>query len=200
MRWLAAVGLGASALACVAILAAEPAEADVGVERVSRGAGAPGEEIVLTLGCGFCFPPCKGPPGHRTPSPCMLDTKAPPPESFPISLVPIAKASQLHRCGPNALCPPRATGPPHHDPFTFLGKATPPAQSSSGNVGAGANIPRYRLAFEVPDVPPGLYAYVIYCETCLKGKGGALILYPGGAPWRLRVLPARPSRLEAFVR
>ena len=57
----------AAVLSFVLLLAvASPAQADVGVESSSRAAGAPGDPVELTLGCGFCFPPCVGEPGTVT--------------------------------------------------------------------------------------------------------------------------------------
>lgn len=179
--------LAIALLVSIATLATTPAsaEAAVGVERVSRHAGMPGEEVELTLGCGFCFPPCKGEPGHRN-GPCMLGTKgAQPPASFPISLVPIEEAPKPHRCGPRALCSPHALGPPSRAPYTFLGEATPPAE---GTEQPGARqVPRYTLDFEIPDLRPGVYAFVIFCDVCMEGKAGSLIASPGTRNWRLRV-------------
>ncbi len=80
-RWTAALVaiLAAAAVAALLAFAATPARADVGVERVSTHHAAPGATIDLTLGCGFCFPPCVGPKGERHPKgfdrgPCMLGT------------------------------------------------------------------------------------------------------------------------------
>jgi hypothetical protein len=164
-------------------LAAPPAQADVGVERVSRSAGQVGDSVDLTIGCGFCFPPCHGAPGQRN-APCMLDTKAPPPEAFPVSLVPTGKAPAPHRCGPRALCSPQVLGPPGHPPFTFLGEATPPA---AAEIRSGHHVPRYLLHFEIPSLRPGLYAFVIFCDACTPGKRGSLIASPGSPGWQLRV-------------
>ncbi len=184
-----------AALAVAALFAAS-AQASVGVTAASRGGGAPGDEIALTLECGFCFPPCKGPKGERHPAgfergPCMLGTDgAEPPESFGISLVPLDKVPGPHPCGPNALCMPQFSAPPRRAPFTYLGLAVPPPRGNNPEHGAP---PRYLLGFEVPDLPPGLYAYVIYCDACEKGKGGSLIVSPGSRLWQLRVTAGRPS-------
>ncbi len=188
------LALCVGALVSTALASAPAARAAVGVEKVSRSAGAPGDPVILTLGCGFCFPPCKGPKGHRRPEgyrngPCMLGTKAGPPASFGISLVPVAKISKPNGCGPNSLCPSQARRPPRQHPFTFLGLATPPP---GGNNPEHGSAPRYLLDFDIPDLRPGLYAYVIYCGVCVKGKDGGLIAFPEAAPWRLRVRPDRP--------
>jgi hypothetical protein len=189
-RKLAAAALcAAGLLMAVASPAAERASAAVGVERVSRLAGAPGDRIDVTLACGFCFPPCKGAPGHRN-TPCMLGTKAQPPKEFPVSLVPIEKAPKPHRCGPNALCPPLPTGAPRHAPYTYLGRAVPPAEGNSG--ASGKHPPRYLLHLEVPDLRPGVYTYVIFCDVCARGKRGSLIANPHARRWRLRVLSSAP--------
>lgn len=180
------------AVAAIALLALSVprAEAAVGVISTSRGAGAAGEEVTVTLGCGFCFPPCKGPEGHRHPAgfqrgPCMLGTHgAEPPASFGISLVPLGRAPRPHRCGREATCAPQAAAPPRRAPYRYLGEAIPPPQ---GNNPEHGDVPRYRLTFTIPDLPAGPYAYVIYCGACLRGSGGSLIAVPAAPLWRLRV-------------
>jgi hypothetical protein len=177
-------------------LSAASARADVGVMSVSRGGGAAGDEITVTLGCGFCFPPCKGPKGERHPAgfkrgTCMLGTDgAEPPESFAISLVALDHAPRPHRCGPDALCMPEVSAPPHRGPYRYLGEAVPPAR---GNNPEGGDIPKYSLDFKIPHLAPGIYTYVIYCDVCLKGRKGSLIADPNGLLWRLRVTAPRAT-------
>lgn len=166
-----------SAAALVALMAA-PAQADVGVEKASRHAAKPGARVTVTVACG-CFPPCKGAPGHRN-EPCTLGTKKEPPAAFPVSLVPLRKAPRPHRCGPNGLCPPKVKAPPAHAPFTYLGEALPEGR-------AGGGLPKYGLDFEVPDLRPGLYTYVIYSEVDNRGASGRLIADPLARQWRLRI-------------
>jgi hypothetical protein len=184
--------VAAGLLASLVVLTAEPAGGAVGVEKVSRVAGAPGDPVELTLGCGFCFPPCKGAPGHRN-VPCMLGTKAQPPEAFPVSLVPVEKAPKLHRCGPNAVCPPTPQGAPRRAPFTYLGEATPPAGADPSEP---HYVPRYLFDFEIPRLRPGIYTYVIFCDVCAPGKDGSLIANPSARAWRLRVLSPGPRGSE----
>lgn len=182
----------AALAACAALLLAlalgtGSASAAVGVEEVSRHGGRRGDEVKLTLGCGFCFPPCEGPKGHRHPEgfdrgPCMLDTKKKPPASFGISLVPRSEAPEPHECGPRALCSPTPLAPPRRAPFTFLGNAVPPP---GGNDPEHGDVPRYVLEFEIPRLRPGAYAYVIWCDACAKGRRGSLIASPGSRLWRL---------------
>ncbi|HEY0391639.1 MAG TPA: hypothetical protein VGC63_08020 [Solirubrobacterales bacterium] len=117
----------------------------------------------------------------------MLGTKAQPPKEFPVSLVPIEQSPKLHRCGPNAVCPPQPRGAPRKAPYTYLGHATPPADDGSSK--EGKRVPRYLLHFEVPDLRPGVYTYVVFCDVCAPGKRGSLIANPKARPWRLRVLP-----------
>jgi hypothetical protein len=183
-RKFSAMLLAAAMLVTVTALRAEPAGAAVGVEKVSRLAGVPGDPVGLTLACGFCFPPCHGAPGHRN-VPCMLGTKAQPPKEFPISLVPIEKAPKLHRCGPNAVCPPLPRGAPRHAPYAYLGRATPPADDESP--ASGNYVPRYLIHFDIPDLRPGVYTYAIFCDVCAPGKRGSLIANPRDRRWRLRV-------------
>lgn len=181
------------ALALGALLLPAPARADVGIEAVSRSSASPGERVTVRLGCGFCYPPCRGPKGERHPEgfqrgPCMLDTKAKPPRSFGISIVPAGRAPESKPCERGALCPPRADRPPHLPPFTFLGQALPPPGGNDPEDG----VPRYLLRFEVPDLRPGRYAFLIYCGACLPGPGGALISHPDPAQWRLRIKRSGP--------
>jgi hypothetical protein len=192
-RKLSVMLLAAAMLVAVTALRSEPARAAVGVEKVSRLAGAPGDPVDLTLACGFCFPPCHGAPGHRN-VPCMLGTKAQPPKEFPISLVPIEKAPKLHRCGPNAVCSPTPVGAPRRFPYSYLGRATPPADDGSSS--GGRDLPRYLLPFTIPKLRPGVYTYVIFCDVCAPGRRGSLIANPQDRRWRLRVLSPAPHGSE----
>lgn len=77
-----ALGLVAAAILSLALAAS--AGGAVGVEKISHRGGPPGRSVTLTIGCGFCFPPCVGPKGERHPKgfdhgPCMLGTKKDPP-------------------------------------------------------------------------------------------------------------------------
>jgi hypothetical protein len=181
--------LAAGAVTVLCALAASSASAAVGVEKVSRHGAEPGDEVTLTLSCGFCFPPCKGPKGDRHPEgfdhgPCMLDTKAEPPPSFGISIVPLSKAPEPHECGTGAVCSPDTPAPPRRGPYVLLGLAVPPP---GGNNPEHGDPPRYLLDFTVPDLRPGAYAYVIWCDACLKGGRGSLIASPASRLWRLTV-------------
>lgn len=164
------------AISLFALLAAS-AEADVGVEKASRKAGEPGDTVTVTLGCGFCYPPCKGPRGERQPTPCMLGTKGRrPPASFGISLVPIGKMPAPYRCGPKAFCAPEASAPPRRAPFRYLGQAA--ALNDITQETGRVPVPRYVLDFTIPNLRPGTYTYVIYCDVCVnspKGDRGSLI-------------------------
>src|ERR1044072_1789903 len=191
------------ALLAIALLAPASAPADVGVEKIIRGGGAPGEEVPLTMGCGFCYPSCDGVLGDRS-GVCMPGSEAPP-ASFPVSLVPIEKAPKPYRCGPNAYCAPRTMAPPGRPPFTLLGRATPPGDGDGARQFGGVwhqvrHVPRYLLDFEIPDLRPGIYTYVIYCETCSQGKGGSLIAYPRDRQWRLSVRSSSPEATIGSLR
>jgi hypothetical protein len=141
---LAALGVALS----LGLLAVAPAEADVGVAGVAPRAGAPGEPIEVSIGCGWCASSSIG--GRRRP-----------PAAFPVSLVPVARAPKPHPCkGGKALCGPFASRPPRHRPFAYLGKANPvfdldhpPEDPRAAN---------YRLRFRIPRVRPGPYAFVTY--------------------------------------
>jgi hypothetical protein len=181
-----------TALAAFLLILASPARAAVGIEKVSTHHGPPGATIDLTIGCGFCFPPCVGPKGERRPKgfdhgPCMLGTEGKePPASFGVSLVRSKEAPQRRICGDGPLCTMTPLGPPHKPPFSFLGRAVPPP---GGNNPEGGDPPRYLLRFTVPDLNPGTYNYEIWCGACVDGPRGALIGAPSSALWRLVVRP-----------
>ncbi|HEX7280323.1 MAG TPA: hypothetical protein VF255_11970 [Solirubrobacterales bacterium] len=157
----------ASLTVALVLLAAPVAMADLGVERVSRATGKPGESVKLTLGCGACS---------------AASAQAPAP--FPVSLVAASEVPVPHRCGPNALCPPRVRAVPRRVPFTYLGEA----RLRRGDGDADKPYPLYVLDFAIPTLPAGTYTYVIYCDLCLDGKGGSLIADPTvSPPWRLRI-------------
>lgn len=163
----------------VALLLAPTAGADVGFESASRSSAAPGEQVKLAIGCGFCFPPCVGRPGHRHPPGttrgiCMLDSRSRPPTGFGIWLTPATHP--LDRQGP--------TRPPRLPSFTYLGRA----ERASPRNGPGQHrIPRYVLGFHVPALPPGPYEYVLYCAACIDGPRGTLVESVPGPVGQLQV-------------
>ncbi len=148
------------ATAGVLLLAAVASAAgSVGVEKVSHRGGVPGRSVTLTIGCGFCFPPCVGPQGERHPKgfehgPCMLGTKKDPPAYFGVFLAPRS----------------------HKGPLAFLGRAVPPP---GGNDPAGGDPPRYLLTFAIPALRPGKYAYEI--------RSGGMVTDPASRLWTLTV-------------
>ena len=167
---------------------APSASADVGIVSASPRGGAPGGRVELTLGCGFCFPPCVGEPGHRHPpgdlhGTCMLGTHGGPPAAFAIWLTPIGHSLAPFKCRPGQACEAGSSRPPHVPSFIFLGRAVPMRESDEPH-----SYPRYRLIFGVPEARPGLYKYVIFCDSCFAGPRGSLISFPGDP--RLRVRPS----------
>ena len=197
MRVLAAV---AGAAVCL-LLVVDSAAAAVGVEKVDRHSGRPGDEVKLTLACGFCFPPCVGPKGERRPEgfekgPCMpgTDGKAPP-ASFAVSLVSRQRAERLVdrliACGPHPGSCPTTRRPPQGHGYRYLGEALPPP---GGNNPEHGDPPRYLLDFEIPRIAPGEYTYVVWCDACVDGPGGSLVADPMSPLWRLeRLGPDRRS-------
>ncbi|MBS1879674.1 MAG: hypothetical protein JST31_09190 [Actinobacteria bacterium] len=193
-RNAAAIIAATSAMVIVVALTGT-ALADVGIERVSRHAGPAGEEVQLTLACGFCFPPCAGPKGERHPEgfekgPCIPGTERRPPASFGVSLVSKRRAERLAACqldGRSCPTPPR---PPRGHGYRFLGAAVPPP---GGNDPEHGDLPRYLLSFRIPPLAAGSYGYVIWCGACLRGRAGSLITYPASPLWQLRIRPAPPS-------
>jgi hypothetical protein len=172
-----------------ALTVAGPARADVGFESVSRHAGSPGDRVDLTIGCGFCFPPCVGrlghqhPPGERSGA-CMLGSRRGPPASFPVWLTPLRHSLDRYTCDLGEGCRPGAR-PPRLPSFVYLGRAAPRPDELADRHG----VPRYRLIFGVPEASPGRYKYVLFCEACVEGPRGSLIESPTLAAGRLRVLP-----------
>jgi hypothetical protein len=180
----------ATAFLLVLLLGSSRAQADVGVESSSRRAGEPGDPVELTLGCGFCFPPCVGEPGHRHPpgdlhGVCMLDSRRGPPASFLIWLTPLKHSLKPYVCGRGEGCEPGSSRPPHLPSFIYLGRAVPTAPGGD----EGHEVPRYRLVFGVPEAGPGRYKYVIFCDACVDGPRGSLIEDRTKEAGRLRVLP-----------
>jgi hypothetical protein len=156
-----------AAAAALSLAVVASAGGSVGVEKVSDRAGAPGRSVTLTVGCGFCFPPCVGPKGERHPKgfdhgPCMLGTKADPPAWFGIFLAPRS----------------------HRGSLTFLGRAVPPP---GGNNPEGGDPPRYLLTFTIPDLRPGKYTYEIRSTPGPHAKRGVMVKDPGSPLWTLTV-------------
>jgi hypothetical protein len=181
----------ATAFSFVLLLAvASSAQADVGFESASRRAGSPGDRVELTIGCGFCFPPCVGEPGRRhapgdSNGYCMLGNRGGPPASFPVWLTPLRHSLAPYVCDAGAnRCEPGSSRPPHLPSLIYIGRAVPAAPGGD----EAHEIPRYRLTFGVPEVRPGRYKYVLFCETCVDGPRGSLIDSATTAAGRLRVL------------
>jgi hypothetical protein len=188
---LVAVGL----IGCAVVVSPQQARADVGIVKVSPGAGVAGDSVQVTVGCGYCFPPCPASPT------CMPSRRARQPEhySFPILMVPGRVSLAPHRCAPinhrtkqrvEGLCPPTSVGLPRRRPFIYLGRALP--ASSRDDLDQPGAFPLYRLRFRIPAVKPGLYKLAI-CEGCDRGRRGSLITYPRLRPYRLRVLGPDPA-------
>lgn len=190
--------LTASLAALTLLLAgAVPAQADVGFESSTRTAGEPGDRVEVTIGCGFCLPPCVGEPGDKHPpgnrrGSCMLDSKKAPPASFQVWVTPVGQSLDPYICGPGEWPPgehpqgPCRAGsrPPHLPSFIHLGRAIPQPRAADPR-----EIPRYRLIFGVPEARPGLYKYVLFCDSCVDGPRGSLVDDRSRAAGPLRVLP-----------
>jgi hypothetical protein len=135
------------------LIAASTATADTTVVGLSPKVARPGELVDLRIACGAC-------PADAT---------------FPISLVPVAKAPRPYPCRDNALCTPTAPAPPRQRPFVFLGSTS----------GARARAPTVqppgsdsRLRFPVPKIEPGVYTLVIFAVS-RRGPPGNLIADTG---------------------
>lgn len=189
--------IAALALFALSLAAASPAPADVGVVSAKPATGASGDRVELTLGCGFCFPPCVGEPGDRHPpgeqhGVCMPGDHGAPPASFKIWLTPLGHSLRPYRCRSGHSCEAGSSRPPHLPSFVYLGRALP---VPAGGAQARA-VPRYRLGFGVPEAKPGRYKYVVFCDACVDGPRGSLI-EDRTAAGRLRVLPAQAPTAAA---
>jgi hypothetical protein len=145
------------------LFAVSTASADTAVVGLSPKVARPGEQVDLRIACGAC-------PADAT---------------FPISLVPIAKAPRPYPCRDNALCIRTAAAPPRQRPFLFLGRTS----------GARARVPAVQppgsdshLRFTVPKIEPGVYAFVIFAVS-RRGPPGVLIADTGPGDL-LRILPS----------
>ena len=155
-------------LACVlgallaAFIAAATAAADTAVVGLSPKVARPGDQVDLRIGRGAC-------PADAT---------------FPISLVPVAKAPRPYPCRDNALCTPTAPAPPRQRPFVF--PAALAVQTSARPDGAatwfGLAPSLYR-----PEIEPGVYAFAIFAVS-RQGPPGVLIADTGPGHL-LRILP-----------
>jgi hypothetical protein len=160
---------------------APPVSADVGVVSVKPQSAARGDRIVAWLACGSCLAPsiARG-PRH-------------PPPSFPVSLVDVEQSPEPRNCGERPACGLASTGAPRQPPYTYLGLAEPTFHKRELDEWPCCGSPKYRLRFRVPPVEPGRYALAVYCESCLPGPRGSLIVDPVDPDDGLRVLDERDS-------
>ena len=93
------------------------------------------------------------------------------PEAFPIWLVPAETPLRPYRCGERSLCAPESSLPPRLAGFTYLGRAE--AEPVPRPMPRRWE-PTYRLSFPVPDLEPGTYKYVLFCDGCVDGPRGSL--------------------------
>jgi hypothetical protein len=167
MAWKRDFAIAVGLAVVAAALLVRAAAGDIGVESVSRHGARAGGEVRLTVGCGACV--------HRRPP------------SFPVSLLPLRRARAVLDCEIRDADCPTPIRAPRRGGFRYLGDALPlPRKTGSGH----SPWPRYGLEFTVPRLAPGDYAYVIWCDACVDGRGGSLITFATERRWRLRVRPA----------
>ncbi len=131
------------------LIAASTATADTTVVGLSPKVARPGERVDLRIGCGAC-------PADAT---------------FPISLVPVARAPRPYPCGDSAICSPTAPAPPRQRPFLFLGSTSGARALAPSVQPPGSDS---HLRFAVPKIEPGVYAFVIFAVS-RRGPPGSLI-------------------------
>ena len=154
--WIPAIIVAAGLASAVST-----APADTGIVGLSPKVARPGDQVKLRIVCGYCGADA----------------------TFPISLVPVAKAHSLI-ADAMASAPRTAAAPPRQRPFLFLGNTS----------GARARAPAVQppgsdshLRFTVPRIEPGAYAFVIFA---VSRRGPPGILITDTRPGRLlRVLP-----------
>ena len=173
-------------LLAVLLIAASTASADTAVVGLSPKVARPGERVDLRVVCGACR---------------RADT------SFPISLVPVAKAPPPHPCRVKlkghtgtGLCSRRRRGDRQeavraarqHEPGT--------TSAARGIVAAWFELD---LSFAVPEIEPGRYAFVIFCAECGRRSRGSLIAdislpasFFGSSRARLRCGPPGAVRIR----
>lgn len=136
--------------------------------KISPSAGVAGDEVQVTVGCGFCFPPCSESPRAANAT-CMPARRAVRPEkySFPILLSPLKDRR----------------------PLIKLGRAMP--AFGRGDIERTGALPRYRLRFAIPAVKPGQYQLEIR-----SGAWGRGILVTDAPRWRLRVREPDPASAQ----
>jgi hypothetical protein len=83
------------------------------------------------------------------------------PAPMPIFLVTASRAPRPYRCRGSAICEPKSLGPPNHWPYVRLR-----VFARSGTV----------ARFRVPNLLPSRYRAVLYCEPCVRGRAGSLIV------------------------
>jgi hypothetical protein len=159
------------------LIAASTASADTAVVGLSPKVARPGERVDLRVVCGACR---------------RADT------SFPISLVPVAKAPPPHPCRvklkghmETGLCSPTAVRPPSERPFVLLGSTSRGRRAlPAGSWPPGSNSD---LRFAVPEIEPGRYAFVIFCAECGRRSRGSLIADTSLPGKLLRIQPSEAS-------
>lgn len=152
------------------LIAPSTATADTTVVGLSPKVARPGDQVDLRIACGAC-------PADAT---------------FPISLVPIAKAPRPYLCRDNAVCTPTAPAPPRQRPLVFLG-STSGARALAPTVQPPGS--DSRLRFPVPKIEPGVYAFVIFAVS-RRGPPGSLIADTGPGDL-LRILPSETPAASA---
>jgi MYXO-CTERM domain-containing protein len=143
---------GALAIAA-ALVTPATASADIGITRVSPNSVSPGQSVKVEIGCGWP----KGCP-QRIPVSVVPADKAPMPR--PCDEIPPGKLPPATRFPANAVCSPITTGPPHHRPYRFLGRAA----RTKGSCGPwpASIVKCYELRVRTPHMSPGPYAFVAY--------------------------------------
>jgi hypothetical protein len=145
--------------ALASLVAVTAAHADIGIRNVSKRHARPGDAVTVTAR------------GFLGPRPWA---------AMPVVIVAAGQAPRPFLCG-NGYCSPRMRAKRlRRPPYRFLGEIRR-WRPLPGGRGAGS------LEFDVPALAPGRYVFGLFCDPCVAGVSGSLIIDHRLA---LRIAPA----------
>ncbi len=139
------------AFALVLAVAAPPAAADIGITSIDRSVASPGQFVRLTA------------TGYLGPQPWR---------AYPIAMIAARSAPEPYACRCGYCSPHLRLAALRRTPYVFLGNLDWRPRMASDESGRGA------LRFRVPRVRPGRYVIALFCESCVRGPQGSVIIEP----------------------
>jgi len=137
------------AFALVLAVAAPPAAADIGITSIDRSVASPGQFVRLTA------------TGYLGPQPWR---------AYPIAMVSARSAPEPYACRGGYCSPRLRLAALRRAPYVFLGYLNWRPRMASDESGRGT------LRFRVPRVRPGRYVFALFCESCVGGPQGSVIV------------------------